>query len=114
MLNHLIPGDVVFADRSFDISDSVGTMQASLSIPAFTKGKSQLSALEIEETRAIANVKIHIERVIGNVCQKYTILKDILPIDFITARNGYTPLIDSIVCTSCALTNLCNPVKSLE
>ena len=59
LLDHLIPGDVVLADRGFDISDSVGTMQARLSIPAFTKGKSQLSAIEIEETRTIANVRIH-------------------------------------------------------
>ena len=71
LLDHLIPGDIVLADRGFDISDSVGMMQASLSIPAFTKGKSQLSAMEVEETRTISNVRIHIERVIGNVRQKY-------------------------------------------
>ncbi len=114
MLNNLIPGDVVLADRGFDISDSVGAMQASLSIPAFTKGKSQLSALEIEETRTIANVRIHIERVIGNVRQKYTILKGTLPIDYVTARDGCAPIIDSVVRISCALTNLCNSVVPFE
>jgi len=40
-------------------------MQASLHIPAFTKGKSQLSALEVEKTCTIANVRIHVKRVIG-------------------------------------------------
>ena len=65
ILNRLHPGDVVLADRGFDISDSVGMMQAILHIPAFTKGKDQLSALEIEETRSIANVRIYVERVIG-------------------------------------------------
>ena len=49
-------------------------MQASLLIPAFTKGKSQLSALEVENTRTIANFCIHVERVIGCVRQKYSIL----------------------------------------
>ena len=49
MLDHLIPGDVVLADRGFDISDSVGTMHAQLHIPAFTKGKTQLSALKQEK-----------------------------------------------------------------
>ena len=44
-------------------------MQAKLHIPAFTKGKSQLSAMEVTETRTIANVRIHVERVIGNVRQ---------------------------------------------
>ena len=44
ILNYLLPGDVVLADRGFDISESVGLMQARLHIPAFTKGKDQLSA----------------------------------------------------------------------
>ena len=57
----------MLADHSFDIADSVGVMQAALHIPAFTKGKSQLSAVEIEQTRMIANVCKHIERVIGSV-----------------------------------------------
>ena len=48
-------------------------MQAKLHIPAFTRGKSQLSATEVEETRKIANVRIHVERVIGYVRQKYKI-----------------------------------------
>lgn len=45
---NLLPGDIVLADREFDITESVGTMQARLHIPAFTKGKSQLTAAEIE------------------------------------------------------------------
>ena len=73
VLDNLIPGDVVLADRGFDIGDSVGMMQASLHIPAFTKGKSQLTAMEVHETRSIANVRIHVERVIGMVRQKYYI-----------------------------------------
>ena len=55
------------ADRGFDISDSVGIMQAKLYIPAFTKEKTQLSALEVHETRKIANVRINVEHVIGNL-----------------------------------------------
>ena len=83
MLSKLLPGDVVLADRGFDIAESVGMMQATLHLPAFTKGKSQLSALEVEETRTIANVRIHVERVIGMVKQKYPILQSTIPIDFV-------------------------------
>ena len=54
ILKKLLSGDVVLADRGFDIAESVGAMQAKLHIPAFTKGKSQLSPLEVEETRSIA------------------------------------------------------------
>ena len=50
---NLLPGDIMLADRGFDISDSVGMFQAKLHIPAFTRGKSQLSAVEIEETRSM-------------------------------------------------------------
>ena len=49
-------------------------MQAKLYIPSFTKGKDQLSALEVEDTRSIANVRTHVEQVIGTVCQKYSVL----------------------------------------
>ena len=59
----------MLADRGFEISESVELMQARLHIPAFTKGKDQLSDLEVEETRAIANVIVRVERVIGAVRQ---------------------------------------------
>lgn len=62
-------------------------MQARLHIPAFTRGKDQLSALEVEETRSIANVRIHIERVIGAFCQKFKILSGTLPIECVTRRS---------------------------
>ena len=95
ILSKLLPGDVVLADRGFNIEDSVSAFQAQLHIPAFTKGKSQLSTLEVEETRAIANVRIHVERVIGYVRQKFSILRETVPIDFVTVRNGEDcPLID--------------------
>lgn len=48
ILNKLLLGDIVLADRGFDIADSVAIQQACLHIPAFTKGKAQLSALEVE------------------------------------------------------------------
>ena len=104
ILNNLVPGDVVLADRGFDISDSVGILQAKLHIPAFTRGKSQLSALEVEETCSIANVMIHVERIIGLVRQKYTILRGTLPINFITKRVGEdSPLNDKIVRVCCGI-----------
>ena len=87
ILNNLLPGDVL-VDRGFDISESVGLMQArpGIHIPAFAKGKDQLLTLEVEETRAIANVRIHVERVIGAVHQRYSIMKGPLPIDILKKR----------------------------
>ena len=65
LLNHLKPGDLVMADRGFTIQESVALYQAQLAIPAFTRGKNQLDPLDVERTRGIANVRIHVERVIG-------------------------------------------------
>ena len=114
ILNKLLPGDVILADQGFDIAESVGTMQARLHIPTFTKGKSQLSALEVEETRPIANVRIHVERVIGIVRQKYTILQSTLPINFVTKKaNEDIPVIDKII-RVCALTNVCDSVVPFD
>ena len=85
-------------DRGFDISDSVGMMQARLHIPAFTRGKSQLDALDVEKTRCIANVRIHVERVIGIVRKKYSILKGTLPLEYVAKKpDEDSPYIDKIV-----------------
>lgn len=59
--------------------------QSLLGCSAYTsiyKRKDKLSPLEVEESQTIANVRIHVERVIGNVRKKYAILKGILPINF--------------------------------
>ena len=107
LLKNLLPGDIVLPDRGFDIADSVGFYQAQLYIPAFTKGKSQLPAKDVEETRKIANVRIHVERVIGLVWRKFTMLQSILPVALVTARKGNNfALIDKIAIICCALTNL--------
>lgn len=71
-LKHLLPGDMVMADRGFTISESVSLKQAKLVIPTFTKGKSQLDLVDVEKTRGIASVRIHVERIIGLLRRKYT------------------------------------------
>ena len=47
-LQLLEPGDTVLADRGFDISDDIGVHGGKLAIPAFTRGKSQLTQKEVE------------------------------------------------------------------
>ena len=107
LLNKLLPGDIVLADRGFDIADSVGFYQATLKIPAFTHGKRQLSAHDIQETRKIANVRIHVERVIGLVRRKY--------VELITAKPGEAEApIDKIARVCCAFTNLSDSIVPFE
>ena len=42
---------------------------ATVRMPTFTRGKKQLTRVEVEQTRSIANVRIHVEQVIGNINQ---------------------------------------------
>ena len=114
LLDNLTPGDVILADRGFDIQESVGLFCSTIKIPAFTKGKKQLSGIEVEQTRRIANVRIHVERVIGNIRKKYSILSATQPIDFVTVRNGDVTTLDKIVTCCCALVNLCDSVVPFE
>ena len=79
LLTKLIPGDTVLADRGFAISDSVAYYCSRLEVPAFTKGRKQLDGITVEQTRHIANVRIHVERVIGNIRKKYSLLS---PLNF--------------------------------
>ena len=90
-------------------------MQATLHINAFTKGKSQLPTLEVKDTQVIANVCIHVERVIGCVRQKFLALQSTLPIHFLIIKKGEeVPIIDRIIRICCALNNLCNSVIPFE
>ena len=82
-MNFLLPGDTILADRGFDIQEPVGFYCARVRIPSFTKGKKQLTGIEVEQTRHIANVRIHVERVIGVLHQKYTFLSKTQLIDFL-------------------------------
>ena len=111
LLANIMPGDTILADRGFDIRDSVGLYCATVTIPAFTKGKKQLSGIEVEQTRTIANVRIHVERVIGNIRKKYTILNTTQPIDYVTHRAPHnSTTLDMIVTVCCALVNICDSI----
>ena len=102
-LNNLLPGDIILADRGFDVADSVAIMGASLELPAFTKGCEQLSASEIENTRKMASVRIHVERAIGAVRQKITILSatGVITKELVKTKSSIGVLLDSIVSMLC-------------
>ncbi|XP_076314942.1 uncharacterized protein LOC143227374 [Tachypleus tridentatus] len=106
-LANIIPGDVILADRGFTISEFIAFCNAELKIPAFTKGKQQLSALDVETSRVLASARIHVERVIGMVRQKYSMLESTIPITLLqTDQSCNLTTLDKIVRVACALTNI--------
>ncbi|XP_041363079.1 uncharacterized protein LOC121378816 [Gigantopelta aegis] len=97
-LDKLEYGDEVLADRGFLIAEDLANRNATLVIPAFTRGKSQLSAREVEQTRKIANVRIHVERAIERL-KNWNILSSSMSMHMV-------PHSDSIVTICSALCNL--------
>ena len=61
VLNPLEPGDNVMADRGFDIGDVPEARGITLNIRPFLGERDQLSSREVEGTRRIASLRIHIE-----------------------------------------------------
>ena len=114
-LRHLLPGDQILADRGFNVSEAVSLYCAEVKIPPYTKGKKQLSKCEVDNARQLSRVRIHVERVIGLLRQKYTILEGTLPINAIMtdAESDYST-IDKIVVICAALCNCCNSVVPME
>ena len=115
VLDKLEHGDLVLADRGFTIEDSVGLYCAKLCCPPFTKGKKQLSRNEVDYAREISHVRIHVERVIGQMKKKFKLLEGVIPINML---NEKTPaddktFIDCIFTVCAALCNACTSVVPL-
>ncbi|XP_055509316.1 uncharacterized protein LOC129707898 isoform X1 [Leucoraja erinacea] len=105
--DHLLPGDVIFADRGFDMKDCAGFYGCEAEILAITSGKAELSALDVEKSREFAHLRIHVKRVIGGVRQKYRILSNTVPLEYMmTNAEIQAPKIDKIARICCALFNL--------
>ena len=107
------------ADHGFTITQIVGLQQGKLIIPAFTKAKVQLDQLDVERSRGIASVRIHVERVIGLLRRKCTILEGPLPTHFFSCNptgrpESQVPIIDHILRVCSALVNFCPPIVPFD
>ena len=107
ILNLLDPGDNVMADRGFDIQDLLVSKKVTLNIPPFLSLRKQLTAQEVELTRRIAAVRIHVhvEHAIGRV-KEFHILDGILPISL-------AHVAEDIFVTCAYLTNFQTPLVSI-
>lgn len=101
-LDHICPGDVVMADKGFTIGDLLAKKDAFLEISPFLTKKKQFTPAEVELTKNIAQVRIHVERAIGRVKQ-FHILDSVIPISLHSS-------ISSIFRVCCFLSNLHPPL----
>ena len=103
------------ADQGFNIHEAAGMYCAEVKLPPYTRGKKQLSKMEIDVSRQLSRVRIHVERVIGMVRQKYTILQSILPISLIMCDSeSDISSVDKIAVIACALCNHCDSVVPMD
>jgi len=110
ILDKLMHGDLVLADRGFDISEELALRGATLAIPPFTKGKPQLSQREVEEARSLSRIRIHVERAIGRL-KTYKILHTTLPITLVKRPHEKSyATIDKILIVCSALCNFYPPL----
>ncbi len=115
LLENLQAGDLILADRGFTIHESAGLYCGEVKLPPFTRGKKQLSKAEVDVARDLSRVRIHVERVIGLIRQKYSILRSIQPVNFIMCgKDEDSSTLDKIVYICCALCNLCESVISFD
>ena len=106
---------MILADRGFTIQDSAGMYCTEVRIPPFTKGKKQLSKVEIETARQLSHVRIHVERVIGVIRQKFSILHLTLLVNIIASSDDNdVSFVDKIVTVCCALCNCCDSVVPFD
>lgn len=97
-LENLIYGDLVMADRGFTIHETFALQNATLAIPSFLGKQTQLSNKEVEDSRGLARIIVHVERVIGATKQRFSILQG--PIHRSTlavCKDDNSTLIDKIV-----------------
>ena len=66
-------------------------------MPSLTKGKKQLSGGEVDTSRQLSSVRIHVEHVIGRI-KKFRLLQTTLPLTQVD-------LLDGIMVIVCGLVN---------
>lgn len=114
ILDKLQHGELILADRGFPLEDVVATRGAKFKVPPFMKDKKQLSEQETEETRRIANVRIHVERVIGAIRTRFKILKGPININFLKNVEVDKSFVGKIVKVCCIFSNLLPSVVPLD
>lgn len=78
-LDKLSKVDGVMVDKGFLIQDELAARQAHLVIPPLLKKKPQFSEEELDSTRSIANLRIHVERCMERI-KNYHIFDRAFPI----------------------------------
>ncbi len=78
-LGKLEYGDEILADGGFLVREELASVGGTLRIPSFTEGKSQLPGSCVDTSRQLSRVRIHVERVLGQL-KTFQMLNTVIPI----------------------------------
>lgn len=106
-LDKIQSDDLILADRGFSIQKFVQDKNATLRVPDSSNRKRQLSSVAVERTRALASVRNEVERSIGALRGKYTLLKGPVSINMMNHEHNGVNVLYMAVTVCCALVNLC-------
>ena len=105
----------MLADRGFTCAESFAIYsQSELIMPAFTKGKAQLTASDEIESRKLSDIRIHIECILGGIKKKSMKCLTVLPICVLMGCDSNISVADKFVTACCALHNLRNPIVPFD
>ena len=102
LLEDVPPGKSVMADKGFEIQDLLVKSGHILNIPPF-KSSGAFSEKDVRKTQAIARIRIHVERAIGQVKRRFHIFDSAIPLTLAGSINQMWT-----VC--CLLTNFSGPL----
>ena len=74
------------ADKGFDIEDLLREKGESLNLPPFLENRNQFSAAEVQQTKMIAKLRIHVERAIRRI-KEYHIFDCAVPLSMLGSIN---------------------------
>ena len=104
LLQYVPAGKSIMADRGFAIQDLLAKYNILLNIPAFrNSAAAHLEERAVVAPQKIARVRVHVERAIGQVKNRFHLLKQIAPLSL-------TGSIKQIWSLCCLLTNFPGPI----
>lgn len=103
-LHHIDTLDQVLADRGFPVKEELLLRGAELIMPPGARGREQMTSTDAQETKRVANSRIHVERAIRRL-KTNRLLSQTVPISLL-------PVLDDIVVICSGIVNLQAPLVS--